>query len=53
MVALDPPNVDYVPLAKPYRKHENVPPDCDTILTARDIGMNFGDEMPTHSTIGR
>ena len=23
-----------------------VPLDCDTILTARDIGINFGDAMP-------
>ena len=25
---------------------KTVPLDCDTILTARDLGINFGDEMP-------
>jgi phosphofructokinase-like protein len=33
MVALDPPNV-------------TVPLDGDTVLTARDLGINFGDQMP-------
>jgi len=45
MVALDPPNVEYVPLLEAIRM-KTVPLDCDTILTARDIGINFGDEMP-------
>ena len=25
---------------------KSVPLDCDTMLTARDIGINFGDRMP-------
>ncbi len=46
MVALDPPNVNYVPIAEATSRLKNVPLDCDTILTARDMGINFGDEMP-------
>ena len=53
MVALNPPTVDYVPLAEATRRQKKVPLDCDTMLTARDVGINFGDEMPSHSTIGR
>ena len=43
MVALDPPNVTYVPLDEATNRMKSVPPDCDTILTARDLGINFGD----------
>jgi phosphofructokinase-like protein len=46
MVALNPPTVTYVPLAEATDKMKTVPPDCDTILTARDLGINFGDRMP-------
>ncbi len=53
MVALNPPTVDYVPLAEATRRQKTVPFDCDSILTARDMGITFGDEMPSHSTIGR
>jgi len=53
MVVLTPPTVDYVPLAEATRRLRTVPLDCDSILTARDMGINFGDEMPTHSAIGR
>jgi 6-phosphofructokinase 1 len=52
MVALNPPTVDYVPLAEVTRRQKQVPPDCDSILTARDMGINFGDQMPTHFAIG-
>ena len=47
MVALNPPTVDYVPLAEATRRQKTVPLDCDSILTARDMGINFGDAMPT------
>jgi 6-phosphofructokinase 1 len=53
MVALNPPTVDYVPLVEATRRQKTVPLDCDSILTARDMGINFGDEMPSHSTLGR
>ena len=46
MVALDPPTVVYVPLAEAVYRMKRVPLDCDTILTARDLGINFGDRMP-------
>jgi 6-phosphofructokinase 1 len=46
MVALDPPDVTYVPLIEATSRMKTVPPDCDTILTARDLGINFGDRMP-------
>ncbi len=52
MVALDPPTVDYVPLADAVRRQKTVPLDCDSMLTARDIGITFGDEMPVHPAIG-
>jgi ATP-dependent phosphofructokinase / diphosphate-dependent phosphofructokinase len=46
MVALDPPTVYYVPIKEATSRLKNVPLDCDTLLTARDMGINFGDDMP-------
>ncbi len=46
MVALDPPTVNYVPLAEATSRLKTVPLDCDTLLTARDMGISFGDAMP-------
>lgn len=46
MVALDPPNVYYVALAEATSRMKTVPLDCDTILTARDMGVSFGDALP-------
>ena len=43
MVALDPPTVRYVPLEQATRRMKTVPLDCDTMLTARDLGICFGD----------
>ncbi len=43
MVALDPPTVRYVPLAQATGRMKVVPLDCDTIVTARDLGISFGD----------
>ncbi|MFZ1729155.1 MAG: ATP-dependent 6-phosphofructokinase [Bacteroidota bacterium] len=43
MVALDPPTVRYVPLKKATSRMKVVPLDCDTVLTARDLGISFGD----------
>ncbi len=43
MVALDPPTVRYVPLEQATNRMKTVPLDCDTILTARDLGTCFGD----------
>jgi phosphofructokinase-like protein len=46
MVALNPPTVDYVPLAAATSRQKLVPLTCDTMLTARDMGISFGDTMP-------
>jgi ATP-dependent phosphofructokinase / diphosphate-dependent phosphofructokinase len=44
MVALDPPDVRYVPLVEATRRMKTVPLGADTMLTARDLGTSFGDE---------
>jgi 6-phosphofructokinase 1 len=43
MVALDPPTVRYVPIEEVAGHIRRVPLDCDTVNTARDLGINFGD----------
>lgn len=43
MVALDPPTVEYVPLDQAIGRMKCVPLDCDIMLTARDLGISFGD----------
>ncbi len=43
MVALDPPTVRYVPLADATERMKRVPVDCDTIRTARELGICLGD----------
>ena len=43
MVALDPPTVRYVPLKKVAGRMKQVPLECDTILTGRELGICFGD----------
>ena len=43
MVALDPPTVQYVPLEQATRRMKTVPLDSDVVLTARDLGICFGD----------
>jgi len=43
MVALDPPVVLAVPLEVATSRLKTVPIDCDTVLTARDVGTSFGD----------
>lgn len=43
MVALDPPTVNYIPLDEATSRMKVVPLDCDTMLTARDLGTCFGD----------
>jgi 6-phosphofructokinase 1 len=47
MVSLNPPTVDYVPLSEATQRMKTVPLDCDSMLTARELGINFGDAMPT------
>ncbi len=43
MVALDPPTVKYVPLESATRRMKTVPLNSDIMLTARDMGICFGD----------
>jgi ATP-dependent phosphofructokinase / diphosphate-dependent phosphofructokinase len=43
MVALDPPRVKYVPLVEATRRMKKVPLNSDLMLTARDMGICFGD----------
>lgn len=43
MVALDPPDVRSVPLAKATKRMKSVPLDGDLVQTARDLGMCLGD----------
>lgn len=45
MIALDPPDVNYVSLEQSISRMKTVPLDCDTILTARDLGISFGDKQ--------
>jgi len=44
MVALAPPNVQYVPLGEVVRRIKVVPLASDTLDTARDLGICFGDD---------
>lgn len=43
MVALDPPDIRPVPLDQAIQHVRRVDPDSDTVLTAREIGVSFGD----------
>jgi 6-phosphofructokinase 1 len=43
MVALDPPTVKAVPIWKAVEKMKAVPLNCDTMVTARSLGICFGD----------
>jgi ATP-dependent phosphofructokinase / diphosphate-dependent phosphofructokinase len=45
MVALNEPNVDYVPLVDAIGSMRTVPLDCDTVLAAREVGISLGDEL--------
>jgi ATP-dependent phosphofructokinase / diphosphate-dependent phosphofructokinase len=43
MVALDPPDVRAVPLESAIERIRTVPLDSDVMITARDLGISFGD----------
>ncbi len=43
MIALDPPLVKYIPIEEALGKMKTVPLDCDTVRTARDLGISFGE----------
>ncbi len=44
MVANHPPNMVPVPIQEAVERMKSVPTDSDSILTARDMGISFGDE---------
>jgi 6-phosphofructokinase 1 len=35
--------VNFVPLVSAINKLRTVPTDCDTVVTARDLGISFGE----------
>jgi phosphofructokinase-like protein len=43
MVSLNPPTVRYEPLKAAVLRMKTVPLDCDTVESARDLGIQFGD----------
>jgi ATP-dependent phosphofructokinase / diphosphate-dependent phosphofructokinase len=43
MVSLNPPTVRYEPLKAAILRMKTVPLDCDTVESARDLGVQFGD----------
>ena len=43
MVAYTPPTISTVPLADVVGRTKTVPLDSDTLQTARDLGISFGD----------
>jgi 6-phosphofructokinase 1 len=43
MVAFDPPEMTAVPLEEAVASVKRVPTDCDTVQTARDLGISFVD----------
>ena len=43
MVALNPPVVEYVPLEEATNRSKTVNPLSDTVISARDLGISFGD----------
>lgn len=43
MVAINPPNINYLPLEEAANRMKHVDLESDTMLTARDLGISFGD----------
>jgi len=43
MVALNPPTVNLVPITEAVARMKSVPLDCDTVHTARSLGIGLGD----------
>jgi 6-phosphofructokinase 1 len=43
MVAHRPPDTNAIPIKEAIGHLRTVPPDCDIIITARDLGIGFGD----------
>ncbi len=43
MVALNPPRIDFVPIAQAIARLKLVPPDSEFVLTSRALNISFGD----------
>jgi 6-phosphofructokinase 1 len=43
MIALEYPDVNYVPITEVAGRMRGVPVDCDIMMTGRDLGICFGD----------
>lgn len=43
MVALDPPGIKTITIDEAVSRMKTVPPDCDSMFTARALGVSFGD----------
>ncbi len=43
MVANRPPHTSAIPIKEAIGRLRTVPPDCDIVCTARDLGISFGD----------
>jgi hypothetical protein len=43
MVTYDPPNMGSIPLEEIAQRTKRVPVEGDTVLTARELGIGFGD----------
>jgi 6-phosphofructokinase 1 len=43
MVALDPPTIKTISIEEAVSRMKSVPLDCDSMLTARSLGISFGD----------
>ncbi len=43
VVVLNPPTVNYIPIEQVAHRVRHVPTNSDTILTAKDLGISFGD----------
>jgi 6-phosphofructokinase 1 len=43
MVALSASDIIAVPLSEVLKSKKRVPLDCDRVMTAREIGISFGD----------
>lgn len=52
MVALHGNNIELVDLALAAQGTKTVPPECDTVIAAREMGICFGDEPAGHFDVG-
>ena len=51
MVAINPPRIDYVPLADAVARMKRVPLDGEGVLTARSLGISLGEDVSCHLAV--